>query len=69
MKDFNIKLKTLRKESGLSQKEISKVLGVTISAYSNYEQGIRIPTLGTFYKICELFHVSADYLLGFSDFE
>lgn len=65
---MNTKLKLLRKEKNVSQREVSKALGITMSAYSNYEQGIRQPSLEILIKICKYFEVSADYLLGLSDY-
>ena len=39
MKNFNEKLKAARNENGLSQQKVAEAIGVTRSAYSNYEQG------------------------------
>ena len=64
---MNKKLKELRQLKGLSQKEVAKAIGVTISAYSNYEQGIREPSYAILINICKFFSVSADYLLGLED--
>ena len=64
---MNEKLKLLRKEKGISQKVVAKALGITLSAYSNYEQGIREPSNDILVKLCKYFCVSADYLLGLED--
>ena len=64
MKD---KLKQLRKEKGVSQKDVAKAIGVTISAYSNYEQGLREPSNQILINICKYYDVTADYLLGLED--
>ncbi len=64
---INEKLKQLRKEKGVSQKEISSAIGITLSAYSNYEQGIREPSIDIIIKLCKYFKVSADYLIGLED--
>ena len=61
------RLKLLRKEKGVSQKEVARSIGVTISAYSNYEQGIREPSNQILINICKYYDVSADYLLGLED--
>ena len=58
------KIKELRIENGLSQQKVAETIGVTRSAYSNYEQGLREPDLNTLKKICLLLNVSSDYLLG-----
>lgn len=64
MENLGKKLKELRIEKGLTQKEASSMLGLTRNAFTNYEMGIREPSLDTLKKICQLFEVSADYLLG-----
>lgn len=61
------KLKQLRKEKGVSQKTVADAIGVTISAYSNYEQGLREPSNQILINLCRYFEVSADYLLGLED--
>ena len=61
------KLKLLRKQKGVSQKIVAEAIGVTLSAYSNYEQGIREPSNQILINICKYFDVSADYLLGLED--
>lgn len=62
------KLKELRIEKGLSQREVSSALGMTRNAFTNYENGYREPSLDNLKKICQFFNVSADYLLGLKDF-
>ena len=61
------KLKQLRKEKGVDQKTVAKNIGVTASAYSNYEQGIREPNMEIIVALCKYYEVSADYLLGLED--
>ena len=65
---MNEKLKQLRQENGVKQEEVAKAIGITKSAYSNYEQGIREPSFQILTKLCKYFDVSSDYLLGLSDF-
>ncbi|MBQ3596920.1 MAG: helix-turn-helix transcriptional regulator [Clostridia bacterium] len=63
-KAFNEKLKMIRIENGLSQKQVAEKLGISASCYAGYEQGYRQPDLKTLAKICVILDVSADYLLG-----
>ena len=58
------RLKRLRKENGVSQKEVADYIGVSVSAYSNYEQGIREPLLDVLLKLSNFFDTTCDYLLG-----
>ena len=48
---------TLRKETGESQAQVAKAVGVTTSAYSMYERGERIPRDGVKRRIADHFHV------------
>lgn len=64
---MNVKLKELRIQRGLTLKEASEALNLTLSAYSNYEQGIREPSLEIIKRICKFYDVSSDYLLGIVD--
>ena len=62
---MNNKLKQLRKERNLTQ--VARAIGITTSAYSNYEQGIRKPTNDILVAICKFYKVSSDYLLNIED--
>lgn len=57
-------LKQLRKQNGFTQKQMADQLGITISAYGNYELGQRQPTPEMLCKLADIFEVSVDYLLG-----
>ena len=58
------KLRELRLEKGVTQKEVARALNISKSAYANYEQGVREPSYSVLINICKYFKVSADYLLG-----
>ena len=58
------RLKKLRKIKRLSQQKVADFLGISRSAYSNYEQGIREPDITTIRKLCTLYGISADCLIG-----
>lgn len=57
-------LKRLRKAKGITQKEVADYLGVSNSAYSQYETGTRQPSLDILTKLSEYFGVSTDEILG-----
>ena len=57
-------LKSARKKSGKTQKEVADLLGVGQSTYKNYECGLREPNGDTIVALANLFHVTTDYLLG-----
>ena len=58
------KIKELRKNSRMTQSELAGKLGISASAVGMYEQGRRQPDSAMILKICSVFGVSADYLLG-----
>ncbi len=64
---MNEKLRYLRKEKGVTQATVAKSIGITLSAYANYEQGIRELNLQILTSLCKYYDVSADYLLGLED--
>ncbi len=61
---FSVRLKQLRKERGLLQKDISQIFNVSMGAVGNWESGNRIPDSETLSRIADYFRVSVDYLLG-----
>ena len=61
------RLKELRLENNLLQKDIAKKLNLTTSAYGYYEQGKRVPDSETIKILSDFYNVSSDYLLGISD--
>ena len=58
----------LRKERGLSQKEVAKRLNIAQNTLSNYELGNRSIDNDLLIKLAELFQVSTDYLLGIGQY-
>lgn len=61
------KLKSLRLEKGLTQKQVADRIGLAISAVSSYEAGTRYPSFAVLVKLARIFRVSTDYLLGISN--
>ncbi len=67
MVDFGNRLKELRLNAGLSQKQLADKLWITKSAVSYYELSERNPSPEILIKIAKVFHVTTDYLLGIED--
>lgn len=61
------KLKSLRLEKNLTQKQLANRIGLAISAVSSYESGSRYPSYEVLIQLARIFHVSTDYLLGITD--
>lgn len=61
------RIRDLREDRDLTQKEVAKKLSCSQQVYSNYELGQRdIPT-DILIKLSALYNVSVDYILGISD--
>ena len=67
MVNMGEKLKSLRLEKKLTQKQIADRIGLAISAVSSYESGTRYPSFEVLIKLSRIFHVSTDYLLGITE--
>lgn len=67
MEYFGDKLRALRTEKKMTQSELATLLGVVGASVSSYEISRKYPSIEILIKICQIFDVSADYLLGFSD--
>ena len=65
--DFAKRLKMVRQESGLTQKQVYEKLGISANGYASYEQGRTEPSVHTLIALCKIFDVTADYLLGLED--
>lgn len=61
---FNEKLKAARKQKGLSQTELGKLLGVQAQTISNWENGKSEPNLKTINKLCEALDVPLRYFIN-----
>ena len=61
------RLKDLREDNDLVQKQIADILGIDQRVYSNYETGKReIPTRLVI-KLAKYYKTSTDYILGLTD--
>jgi len=57
----------LRRESGLSKRDLIAMLPLNYSTYANYESGFREPNSEVLQILARHFGVSIDYLLGVSE--
>ena len=65
---FGKKLKDLRMENGLTQRELGEKLGYCNQTVSFWESGRREPDLDALVAVAKFFDVSVDYLLGLKEF-
>ena len=64
MKEFGEKLKELRIEKGLTQKQLAEQIGSVQSSIFYWETNQSEPTISALKKLCQFFNVTSDYLLG-----
>lgn len=61
------RLAKCRKEAGMTQSELAKTVGVSLSAYKSYESGDRNPIPTTVQALALALGTSASYLHGVTD--
>lgn len=64
MKSMIDKLRDLREDNDLTQQKVAEYLGTSQTMYARYERGANELPLRHLKKLCELYNVSSDYLLG-----
>lgn len=62
--DIKLRLRAAIKDSGLSQKEIAKRVGVHPSTVSKYVRMEKYPSIDTFAELCRAIGASSDRILG-----
>jgi len=67
MKTYVERMRELREDRDMNQREIAAVLSTTQQTYSRYEQGINELPIRHVITLCRFYGVSADYFLGMSD--
>ncbi|WP_420840781.1 helix-turn-helix domain-containing protein [Anaerocaecibacter muris] len=66
---FAERLKTIRKDCNMTQRDVYSILNISPNGYASYEQGRTEPNIEMIKRLCKIFDVSADYLLGMDSFE
>ena len=67
MFDFGKRLKQIREENNLTQKQFAGIVGITERGVQRYEAGDRKPTFNVILAILDNVNVDANYLLGRTD--
>lgn len=63
--EFANRIAQLRRQRGLSQKELGDLLGVSNKAVSKWENGESMPKTSTMLKLAELMEIDGNELIGF----
>ena len=61
---FGERLRVLRKEMNIQQRELARLFNLSPSAIGGYERGLREPEINQLVAFAQFFNVSLDYLLG-----
>ena len=67
MQILSKRLKELREERRIYQRELAEILGMSFRGYQNYETGQSEPKLATLIVLADYYQVSIDYLVGRTD--
>ena len=65
--NYLARLKELRKNKGITQRQLSEETGMSFQSISFYEHGEREPGVKALISLADYFNVSIDYLVGRSD--
>lgn len=61
------RIRDLRNDRGLTQKQVAKLLNVSQNTYSQYEIGVTRYPLDAVVTLAKYYNVSVDYLVGLTD--
>ena len=64
MQTFPDRLRALREDNDLTQKQVAAVLGTSQTMYARYERGANEIPLRHLITLCQFYNISADTLLG-----
>ena len=61
------RLRDLREDHDLTQQQVATLLGTSQTMYARYERGANELPIHHLLKLCKLYGVSSDYILGLTD--
>lgn len=59
-----LRLRDLREDNDLTQKNVANILGITYQQYQLYESEKREIPVYLLIELCEYYNVTSDYILG-----
>ena len=65
--DYRERMRSLREDNDLTQAEVGKALNKSQQGYNHIEAGRAELKIEDLIKLCDLYKVSADYLIGRTD--
>lgn len=64
-----MRLKDMREDRDLTQKQLAQYLHISQNTYSQYENGVRAMPIEVLIRLARYFHTSTDFILGLTDEE
>lgn len=64
---YNERLMLAREKRGMTQKELSEIIGIKQQQYARYEKGINVMPITYLKPICITLNISADYIIGLTN--
>ncbi len=64
---FGERLRKLRQERKVPQKDLAEYLGITVRGYQFYESEVNEPNISALIALADFYGVTVDYLLGRTD--
>lgn len=64
---YTRRIRDLREDHDMTQQQVAGYLGTSQTMYARYERGANELPIRHLIALCELYKVSADYILGLSD--
>lgn len=66
MNYYTVQLRNLREDNDLTQQQVAEYLGTSQTMYARYEREASELPLRHFIRLCQLYNISADMVLGLS---
>ena len=67
MKKLTERIRTLRENNHLTQRQLAEYLGLRQQTYSRDERGELIPSLDSMSALADFYNTSVDFLVGLTD--
>ena len=65
--DYRKRMRNLREDNDLTQREVAKVINKSQQGYSHIEDGRAELKIEDLIKLCKFYGVSADYFIGMTE--
>ncbi|MBR2334446.1 MAG: helix-turn-helix transcriptional regulator [Clostridia bacterium] len=65
--NYRIRMRNLREDHDLTQKEVGKIINKSQQGYSHIEDGRAEMKIDDLIKLCDFYNVTADYFIGRTD--